>query len=129
MSVRTAQDGHDISRDAIILCDYLRDKTQPWDNIRAFILDMKEKAKSAHKDCKETMEMFRSVNRGLLEVRYRSDVSVLRNMIHSLSQVTQQIPNEVKQLTKARGGKLKTFFVHLVGGSSESRRTRIIVLI
>jgi hypothetical protein len=76
MSVRTAQDGYDISRDAIILCDYLRDKTQPQESIQAFISDMKEKATSAHKDCRETMEMFRSVNRGLLKVCYCSNAFV-----------------------------------------------------
>jgi hypothetical protein len=73
MSVRAAQDGYDISHYAIILCDYLRDKTQPQENIQAFISDMKEKTTSAHKDCREMMEMFRSVNRGLLKVCYCSD--------------------------------------------------------
>jgi hypothetical protein len=73
MSIQTAQDGHKISRDAVTLCNYLRNKTQPQEQIQALILEMKAKAKVAHQDCKETMEMFKSVNRGLIKVRPYSD--------------------------------------------------------
>jgi hypothetical protein len=69
MSIRPARDACDISGDAIVLCGYLRDETRSRERIQSFVSDMKAKARSSHKECKQVMEMLGSINQGLIKVR------------------------------------------------------------
>jgi hypothetical protein len=69
-SIKTAQDGFDFSCDAIELCGHLRDPATDTNDLQGYIGDLQSKAKRAHEDSVTTLNKFRHVRRGLMEVRY-----------------------------------------------------------
>lgn len=68
MSIKTAQDEYGFSTNAIALCGFLLEKSTKPADLKEYIADMLYKANSAHKDSERTLEMFRDVRRGLIEV-------------------------------------------------------------
>lgn len=68
-SVGTAQDGYAFSCDAIELCGYILDPDADPSELQEYILDMQSKAKLAHDDSVVTLNKFREVRKGLIEVQ------------------------------------------------------------
>ncbi|KIM23327.1 hypothetical protein M408DRAFT_332415 [Serendipita vermifera MAFF 305830] len=67
-SIKTAQDGYGFSCDAIELCGYLLDPETDTDDLQEYIGDMQSKAKRAHEDSLMTLNKFRDVRKGLIEI-------------------------------------------------------------
>lgn len=67
-SIKTAQDGYGFSCDAIDLCSHLLNPEMEHTQLQGYIKDMQDKAKDAHGDCLMTVEQFRAVRKGLIEV-------------------------------------------------------------
>lgn len=103
-SIKTAQDGYNISKDVIELYSSLPD-SDPED-IKEYIEDIQSNAETAHNDSKDSLETFRSVYRNILEV-------------------TRNIPIEVSKaaqnLSKAQDEK-GAFTVQLICGKDGSLR-------
>ena len=68
-SIKTAQDGFDFSCDAIDLCGHLLDPDTDPNDLQGYIGDIQSKAKRAHEDSVTTLNKFRHVREGLMEVR------------------------------------------------------------
>ena len=73
LSIRTAQRGYTFCGDAELLCGFLVDGNSSKEDLQAFISDMRTIVQNAHEDAVQVSTLFRSVRKGLLEVRRLSD--------------------------------------------------------
>jgi hypothetical protein len=68
ISTQTAQDGYNFSRDAIDLCDFLLKPDNTNEDLLEYISEMLDTAKRAREDSTKTLDKFRLVRAGLMEV-------------------------------------------------------------
>lgn len=71
LSIKTAQDGYNFSGDAVQLCELLLNQETDVNDLREYIQDMRDKAKTACEECTHTLNKFRDVRQGLNEVSLR----------------------------------------------------------
>jgi hypothetical protein len=69
-SIKTAQDGFDLSCDAIGLCGYLLEPDTDPNGLQEYIGDLHTKANRVYEDSLTTLNKFRDVRQGLIEVCY-----------------------------------------------------------
>lgn len=67
-SIVTAQEGYGISGDATHLCDMLLDPGTDQEDLRQYIVDMKDKANLALEKCVLALNKFREVRKNLINV-------------------------------------------------------------
>jgi hypothetical protein len=67
-SIKAARDGVNFSTDAIELCDYLIDPTKELTELEKYTKDLQDKSGTACENSTQTLNKFRDVHIGLVEV-------------------------------------------------------------
>jgi hypothetical protein len=96
-SVNSVNDGWTLASDAVSLCDYLASDNHTIEELESFRGSMLETASSAQRRTQSTVESFRSVRQGLLQVRV---LHFIMCPVHDVSFRSPTIFRTIWQLSK-----------------------------